>query len=363
MTKHKTKNKKNKNIAKRVILYIFSSLILFSLAYFGSRDKFLKQSSSVDMRVLAQNNFTASADQIIAMYAVSELAEEMSLSSAPVMRTNYDTLTTVKEIVSSGSTTRLEKPNIANEEHLAVGVIEYTVKDGETIATIAAKYAKNGVNETMIRWSNHLKNSATVNAGQKIFIPSRAGIIYKVKKDESIDFIARKYKSSVEEIISANSLELNEKISEGMVIMIPEGELPATERPDYVPPVINRFYTSYSPAYSSGNRYAYGYCTWYVWSERAKLGYKYLLPGNLGHARTWAERAAAAGFKVSRTPQSGDVFQTKSGYYGHVGMVEAVHADGSITVSDMNGIAGWGRVGRQVWSRAKWQGYIFIHSR
>lgn len=40
-----------------------------------------------------------------------------------------------------------------------------------------------------------------------------------------------------------------------------------------------------------------------------------------------------------------DVFQTSGGWggYGHVGYVESVNADGSITVSEMN-YAGWNRV-------------------
>ena len=60
------------------------------------------------------------------------------------------------------------------------------------------------------------------------------------------------------------------------------------------------------------------------------------LPANLGNANAWARNAAARGYTVNRTPSAGAIFQTTSGWYGHVGYVEAVNSDGSIVVSEMN---------------------------
>jgi surface antigen len=65
----------------------------------------------------------------------------------------------------------------------------------------------------------------------------------------------------------------------------------------------------------------------------------------LGNANTWDDRSRAAGITVSSKPIPGAIFQTDAGYYGHVGIVESVNADGTINISDMNGIAGWNRVG------------------
>ena len=82
--------------------------------------------------------------------------------------------------------------------------------------------------------------------------------------------------------------------------------------------------------YGLGGPYGAGQCTQWAWSKRRDL------PSTLGNANTWAARAAAAGYVVNRTPSAGAVFQTSSGWYGHVGYVEAVNADGSITVTEMN---------------------------
>ena len=42
------------------------------------------------------------------------------------------------------------------------------------------------------------------------------------------------------------------------------------------------------------------------------------------------------GYVVDNKPSVGAVFQTTSGYYGHVGVVTAVNSNGSIVIRDMN---------------------------
>src|SRR5690606_25336541 len=93
----------------------------------------------------------------------------------------------------------------------------------------------------------------------------------------------------------------------------------------------------------AGNRYAYGYCTYYAFNKRAAAGRP--IGSNWGNATTWAALARASGFAVDKSPRAGDVFQTSGGWggYGHVGYVERVNADGSVLVSEMN-YAGWNRV-------------------
>ena len=157
--------------------------------------------------------------------------------------------------------------------------------------------------------------------------------------------------------MAANSLELNTNLAAGTPILIPDGELPENERPDYVAPVATRRGNStysYSAQYSAGNRYAYGWCTWYAWSKRPDL------PGNMGNANMWAANARRAGFPVDSTPRVGDIFQTGSGRYGHVGYVESVNGDGTITVSDMNYNGRWGKVTVRPTSPS---GLNFIHRR
>ncbi len=358
--KTKTKKTARANALRRVFPYIVYSVAILALVFFGSINKFGGESINVDMRALAQNNFSASADQVSQMYIVSDLATSMNLSTASVITINYDSIISALSYASSTSADKIDKPTVIDTSYLAVGVVEYVVSNGEDIASIARKYSGSGVTETMIRWSNNFKATAKVKAGQKILVPSRAGFVYKVKKNDTVASLAKKYKSDANEIIAANSLELDSTLKVNMYILIPNGVLPETERPDYVAPTRKptsyaSYSSSYHAQYAAGNRYAYGWCTWYAWSRRPDL------PSNMGNARSWGVNAARAGFRVDKTPRAGDIFQNNNGYYGHVGYVESVNSDGTITISDMNGKAGWGRVWTGPIAKATWSKWNFIH--
>ena len=92
------------------------------------------------------------------------------------------------------------------------------------------------------------------------------------------------------------------------------------------------------------------------------MGGNYILPGGLGNANTWVNSLSGS-YAINRTPAAGDVFWTAAGYYGHVGIVDSVNPDGTITISDMNGIAGWGAVGTKTIGPGEYGGYMFIHGR
>ena len=106
-------------------------------------------------------------------------------------------------------------------------------------------------------------------------------------------------------------------------------------------PVYSQEYTPGAEAVyatdSAGNTYFAGYCTWYAKERRPDL------PNMLGNGGQWAVNAAAQGFATGSTPKVGAIAETA----GHVAYVESVNPDGTITISDMNGRAGFGNVGTQ----------------
>ena len=55
-----------------------------------------------------------------------------------------------------------------------------------------------------------------------------------------------------------------------------------------------------------------------------------------GNANQWPSTAARHGISSGSTPKVGSAAVMMAGYYGHVMYVEAVHGDGTITVSDYN---------------------------
>jgi len=75
--------------------------------------------------------------------------------------------------------------------------------------------------------------------------------------------------------------------------------------------------------------YGYRNCTDYVaWKIRSEGRY---VPAGLGNAKDWDNR-----YPADSTPSPGDAAVSNSGTYGHVMYVEAVHGNGTITISDYN---------------------------
>lgn len=210
----------------------------------------------------------------------------------------------------------------------------YVTVDGDTVTSIANKF---GVTSDSIRWSNSLQSN-TVRIGQTLHIPPVTGIVYVVKDGDTPGSLAGKFKASEAEIIASNDAELT-PLKVGDRIIIPNGQQPA--------PVVNTrvaasagFGWGTAPIYGTSNLYTYGYCTWYVAEKIA-------VPNNWGNGNTWDEGAALSGWIVSKIPRVGSIGQSNRGSEGHVAVVEAVSDDGSmIKYSDMNGLAGWGRVGK-----------------
>lgn len=338
MTKKKKFNFKR---FKSILPYVLVAILSVVIVAFGSVDK-RNAEINVSLDALAASNYKMSVDQLSELYVVADLSDILGLASAGDVASNYVIATTMYD---AGQTSggRLEKPNITDVQ-LSRGVIEYTVSEGENADTIAAKF---GLTADQVRWSNDLKNSS-IAAGRVIYLPSTSGIVYTVKGDDTIESIVARYGSNATEIIALNDLEKS-GISEGMRIIIKNGNLPETERPEYVAPVRNYLYTytylgstsvrqnitvlGYNCGLPNGG-YAAGQCTNYAWYRRQDL------PSTLGNANTWAYNASAMGYLVNRTPAAGAIFQTPSGWFGHVGYVEAVNPDGSIIISEMN-YDGW----------------------
>ena len=333
------KSNKTWNNIKQILHYFLAGVLTLAIVILGSIDK-NQSGTTLNLDAFAKNDYDVSVDQLSEMYIVADLSDALGLASASDVASNYVVTTSMYD-AGQTATGKLEKPSITNIT-VSRGVIEYVVQEGDTMESIAAK---NGLTTDQIRWSNNLKNTS-VSPGNVLALPSVPGIVYTVKSGDTIESIAAKYGSTATEITALNDLEVS-GISEGARIVIKNGSLPETERPEYVPPrrtvTYRSSYYSYlgntserqnitvlGKIYGLGGPYGAGQCTQWAWSKRRDI------PSTLGNANTWAARAAAAGYVVNRTPSAGAIFQTSSGWYGHVGYVEAVNGDGSITVTEMN---------------------------
>lgn len=119
-------------------------------------------------------------------------------------------------------------------------------------------------------------------------------------------------------------------------------------------PWANVPYPSSSPdPWGMYKRECVSYTAWKVASTGRYMPYW----GGRGNAKQWDDNARAEGIPVDTSPRVGDVAVSNSGTYGHVMYVEAVHGDGTITVSQYN--ANWD--GNYSEARRATTGLVFIH--
>lgn len=336
----KTKVKKEHKFLqaiRKVLPYALTACMIFALAKVGTDDKNSSNPVSINMNTLAASNI--SADQLSELYVVASLSSSFSLASVDTVAGNYVAASVLKEVAQT-NTDRIEKPGYVTIQD-SRGVANHIVKEGETMASIAAIY---GVTTDQIRWSNSLKTT-DVSVNMTLSIPRTSGIVYTIRSGDTAASLASRYGSDAERIVAYNDLESTGLVV-GAQIVLPNGTLPLTERPEYVPVYTHTYYGSSSDRQnmrvvyenvtrSATNRMVWGQCTFYAWWWRETYGNP--LPAALtGDAKYWAANASALGLRVDRTPEAGAIFQSADGWYGHVGAVLRVNDDGSILVREMN---------------------------
>lgn len=251
--------------------------------------------------------------------------------------------------LASTSNNVVSKPQVVSTAlKSSADIKDYKAVAGDTVTSLARKF---GVTSDSIRWSNGLTGEA-IAVGTALRIPPVNGIVYTVNSGDTPESLAVRFRASKEKIIAYNDAEIKGLIV-GQRIIIPDAIKTASvsARPSSTS---GAFAWGIKPIYGA-NGYDYGWCTWYVASRIS-------VPNNWGNANTWDNMAPSSGWTVSRAPRAGAIAQSNRGWAGHVGIVEAVSADGTmIKYSDMNGLAGWGRVGTTAdWvSASRYDTYIY----
>ena len=173
-----SKKSKKFQIIKRNWGYLLIALVIMLVAIFGSKDKLAISDQSMSMDSIIASNYQVTTDQITQFYMVAELANDLNLASANLASINYTTIQLLQQnsqIMNDQG--KISKPTVVDISDISRGVINYTVKAGETMQQIAAHY---GLTTDQIRWSNNLKTT-DVSPGQNLLIPTVPGIAYTVK--------------------------------------------------------------------------------------------------------------------------------------------------------------------------------------
>ena len=349
----------------KLLPYVLAFAAIFAVMHFGSQtvEDVIK---TPIVRAFDDNSFSITTDQVSEAYTVANIANAISIPSTSSISENYITVTELyatTNVANTSSNQIIEKPNIIDTSNLiSGGIVTYVVKEGDTIASALKNAGINtGVTATQVRWSNGMKKE-TLTAGKTIYLPTIPGIIYKVKTNDTVDSLVKKYGANKEKMIAYNNLELSDKLTVGSLILLPDGTLPEKERPEYVPPVVVRPRYTYVYVRDSGTRHnmieihnysywaseynrtkwqknpgAFGNCTWFAWYwRRNNMPSNYWLPsGTIGNARNWIYTLGGT-FRTGRTPAYGAVMQSTGGAYGHVAVVVGVNQGVSITIQEMN---------------------------
>lgn len=130
-------------------------------------------------------------------------------------------------------TTSTEDPEITTEvsEKIRDKIIEYTVKEGDTVSSIASKF---GISQDTILWQNNLTPTSKIKPGQVLEILPVDGVSHKVQKGDTVYSIAKKYDTSPQAIVDFpyNTFVNDEtfELAIGQIIIVPDGVKPS-ERP------------------------------------------------------------------------------------------------------------------------------------
>jgi surface antigen len=204
----------------------------------------------------------------------------------------------------------------------------YTVADGDVLGAVAEKY---GLRIDTLRSTNNIDNVDVLAIGQQLLIPPTNGVMVHAGPGDTVTKLAATYHLDAQAIIEYNLIRTPDHIDPGTLVMLPDGTGLVSAQPSDVQAADSRPSDPSAIPFggSSYNNFPRGQCTWWVASKRN-------IPWN-GNAWSWFGNAQSAGRATGRQPRVGAIMVTwENRFYGHVALVEAVHGDGSWTVSEMN---------------------------
>lgn len=114
-------------------------------------------------------------------------------------------------------------------------VIEYLVKSGDTLESISKKFV---VSVESIKWANDL-DSDEIKPEEKLSIPPVSGVVHKVAAGDNIYSIAKKYKTTAQEIVNFPFNDFADldtfQLTPGQSLIVPNGVIETPAAPGVIP--------------------------------------------------------------------------------------------------------------------------------
>jgi murein DD-endopeptidase MepM/ murein hydrolase activator NlpD len=188
---------------------------------------FLKNNPQLNSALFSQSNTTtilARTDQWVASaFSQSPFSGIVLASTASASKSDTNEGTIQDNVIV--------KTNPADTDNfMRHGRTVYEVNSGDSIVSIASSF---GVSPQTIMLENKLDENSTIKPGQKLTILPTTGVSHTIKAGETVSDIAAKYKVSEDDILDVNDLELPDDVLAGDTLVIPlaKVDLPNTAKP------------------------------------------------------------------------------------------------------------------------------------
>jgi len=338
---------------------------------------------------IVQIDFTKIKEEKKELQTKDLTLEELKEKKAELEEKSYDVTKTIDSHKETISKKAIEKTVAQNKVEEIKEVVEDKTKEttNSTPTTVALNYPTKVSAEPQTAINNNIENKNKENKqeeAEKVLeevskevvakTQEKANTELKVKEQEVQLQEIKTDKSKIEEAIKAKEEEIARKKAEEEAKKKAEEEAriaaekaaikaktdytanavrtvsysgstdsytwlspsdPRIKDSDFDAPSVQATQTGYS-----GNAYALGQCTWYVYNRIAQIG-KSIDP-YFGNGGDWNDTAPGKGYTVTNTPVAGSAVCFEgwhgggSSVYGHVGFVEHVYPDGTFLISEMN---------------------------
>lgn len=133
-----------------------------------------------------------------------------------------------------------ELDKLAENKNKKLKVTQYKVKKNESLSDIARRFK---VSVESIAGSSGINPEVSLISGQILNIPNKQGLMYKLKKGDTLAKVADYYKVKIDDIYAENQLEDYDLFKSGQKVFLPGAVIPDTG-PVWRIPVSSKVITS-----------------------------------------------------------------------------------------------------------------------
>lgn len=218
----------------RQFIHALSSYLRFRLSFAGLKFEKIKNLVVDILMVRRGANTSIFLHLSLILMALGVLVTGGVFSSQAVVSGSFPGVTANPLVAGASSGSQIGEQVISSSitpvtivsEKPRDKVLDYEVKQGDTISKIAEQFA---ISEDTILWENDLSANSKLREGQKVKILPVSGIAHEVEGGDTIYSIGKKYQANAQAIIDFpfNDIGDDFQLRAGQVLIVPDGAPPA----------------------------------------------------------------------------------------------------------------------------------------